>query len=100
MRDIRQSEENIGNAIRQLRIRNGYSLEEVAAKSGLSPTSVRSLELGRGSTVSTMLRALAAIDELDIVEEWVARSESYSPIVEARKAKMNGVTPQRVRRSR
>ncbi|MDR1029146.1 MAG: helix-turn-helix domain-containing protein [Clostridiales Family XIII bacterium] len=100
MNTIDQSEKEIGNAIRQFRIRKGYSLDETAARSGLSPTSVRSLELGRGSTVGTMLRVLAAIDELDIITEWTSRSESYSPISEARKAKMRGKTPQRVRRKR
>jgi transcriptional regulator with XRE-family HTH domain len=100
MENIAVEEKRIGGALRQFRIRNGYSLDEVAEKASLSPTSVRSLELGRGSTLSTMLKVLAAIDELGIITEWTARSEAYSPILEARKAKMKGRTPQRVRRGR
>ncbi|MDR1271880.1 MAG: helix-turn-helix domain-containing protein [Clostridiales Family XIII bacterium] len=100
MESITAEEKKIGGAIRQFRIRNGYSLDEVADKASLSPTSVRSLELGRGSTVSTMLKVLAAIDEMEIITEWMARSEAYSPILEARKARMKGRAPQRVRRGR
>jgi transcriptional regulator with XRE-family HTH domain len=93
------TERELGAAIRQFRIRKGYSLEEVADRAGLSPTSVRSLELGRGSTVSTMLKALAAIDELGVVEEWTARSRRFSPMAAFKATqRRQPAAPQRVGR--
>jgi transcriptional regulator with XRE-family HTH domain len=92
-------ERELGAAIRQFRIRKGYSLEEVAYRAGLSPTSVRSLELGRGSTVSTMLKTLAVIDELGIVKEWTAKSKRFSPMAAFKAAqRRQPAAPQRVGR--
>ncbi|MDR1292249.1 MAG: helix-turn-helix domain-containing protein [Clostridiales Family XIII bacterium] len=100
MKNAETSEIELGAALRQFRIRRGYSLEEVADRAGLSPTSVRSLELGRGSTVSTMLKVLAAIDEIGIVDEWMARSRRFSPMAAFKAARGASSTPQRVGRAR
>jgi transcriptional regulator with XRE-family HTH domain len=100
MKTTRTSETELGAAVRQFRIRRGYSLDEVADRAGLSPTSVRSLELGRGSTVNTLLKVLAAIDEIGVVDEWTARSRRFSPMAAFKASRGASKTPQRVGRMR
>ena len=85
-----------GQAIRQARIKKNLSLEDVAARANLSPTSVRALELGRGSTISTLIKVLNVIDELSFMENWMAHSESFSPIAVFREKSNLAYRPKRV----
>ena len=88
----------IGETIRRLRIRKKLPLEEVAARASLSPISVRALELGRGSTLSTMLKVLKVIDETDFILEWAEKSKEISPMQALRKSRMLAAEPKRVSR--
>ena len=94
------SEQKIGETIRRLRIRKGLPLEEVAARASLSPISVRALELGRGSTLSTMLKVLNAIDETDFILEWTEKSNEISPMQALRNSRKLAEAPKRVSRKR
>lgn len=94
MKDYLETE--FGQAIRQARIKKGLSLEDVAARANLSPTSVRALELGRGSTVSTLAKVLQVIDELSFIENWIARGDSFSPIAVFREKSKMAYRPKRV----
>jgi transcriptional regulator with XRE-family HTH domain len=80
-------EKKIGETVRRLRIRKGIPLEDVAAKANLSPISVRSLELGRGSTISTMLKVLKAIDETGFILDWSEKSREISPMQALRESR-------------
>ena len=91
-------EEKIGETIRRLRIRKGLPLEDVAAKASLSPVSVRALELGRGSTLSTMLKVLKAIDETGFIVDWAEKSNETSPLQALRKSRKQTAEPKRVSR--
>ena len=91
-------EKTIGETIRRLRIRKKLPLEEVAARAGLSPISVRSLELGRGSTLSTTLKVLKAIDETDFILDWAEKSKETSPMQALRKSRKLTSEPKRVSR--
>ena len=93
-------EKTIGETIRRLRIKKGLPLEEVAAISSLSPVSVRALELGRGSTVSTLLKVLKAIDEADFLLEWAEKSNEVSPLQVLRTSRKLAMEPKRVSRNR
>ena len=93
-------EKKIGETIRRLRIRKGLPLEDVAAKASLSPISVRALELGRGSTLSTMLKVLKAIDETDFILDWADKSNEISPLQSLRTSRKQAAEPKRVSRSR
>ena len=90
----------IGETIRRLRIRKGLPLEDVAAKTSLSPISVRALELGRGSTLSTMLKVLKAIDELDFISDWSEKSVEISPLQALRVSRKQTPEPKRVSRKK
>ena len=89
-------EKTVGETIRRLRIRKKLPLEEVAAKASLSPISVRALELGRGSTLSTMLKVLNAIDETDFILDWAEKSTEVSPMQALRLSKKLSAEPKRV----
>ena len=91
-------EKKIGETIRRLRIRKGLTLEDAAARANLSPISVRSLELGRGSTISTMLKVLKAIDETGFMLDWAEKSIDVSPMQALRNSKKLTAEPKRVSR--
>lgn len=93
------NEKMIGETVRRLRIRKKMPLEDVATRAGLSPISVRALELGRGSTLSTMLKVLKAIDEVDFIMEWAEKSNEISPMQALRISKNLAAEPKRVSRS-
>lgn len=88
----------VGETIRRLRIRKGLPLEDVAARASLSPISVRALELGRGSTLSTLLKVLKAIDEAGFILDWVKKSDEISPMLALRNSRKQAVEPKRVSR--
>ncbi|MCL1982154.1 MAG: helix-turn-helix domain-containing protein [Clostridiales bacterium] len=91
-------EKKIGETIRRLRIRKKLPLEDVAARASLSPITVRALELGRGSTLSTMLKVLKAIDETDFILDWAGKSTEISPIQMLRDSRKQAAEPKRVSR--
>jgi len=91
-------EKQIGETIRRLRIKKGLPLEDVAARASLSPISVRALELGRGSTFSTLLKVLKAIDETDFIMSWVEKSNETSPMQALRDSRKQAAEPKRVSR--
>jgi transcriptional regulator with XRE-family HTH domain len=93
-------EKEIGETIRRLRIRKGLPLEEVAAKASLSPISVRALELGRGSTLSTMLKVLKAIDETGFILDWAEKSNETSPMQALRNSRKQAIAPKRASRKK
>jgi len=100
MDTIDAREKEIGGAIRRLRIQNGLSLEDVAHRAGLSPTSVRSLELGRGTTLSTMLKVLTVMGEAERIHTWFGPDREFSPIALLREKQRRPAYPQRVSRKR
>jgi len=89
-------EEMIGKTIRRLRIRKMLPLEDVAARASLSVITVRALELGRGSTLSTMLKVLKAIDEAAFILDWVEKSNEISPMQALRNSRKLVIEPKRV----
>jgi transcriptional regulator with XRE-family HTH domain len=91
-------ENDFGNAIRKTRIRKGYSLEDVAAMANLSANAVRSLELGRGSSLSTLLKVLRVLDEMKMFTDWIDASQGFSPIEALRQSQRRAPEPRRVSR--
>jgi transcriptional regulator with XRE-family HTH domain len=90
----------LGKAIRQARIRNGFTLEDVAARANLSPTSVRALELGRGSTVTTLVRVLRVLGETRLITDWANEGQGFSPIMVLRETRGKQAEVKRVSRTR
>jgi transcriptional regulator with XRE-family HTH domain len=97
--DRDEYEIELGQAIRRIRIRRGLTLEDLAARASLSPTSVRSLELGRGSTVATLIKVLRIMGETRLITEWAEYGQEFSPVDMLRgKIKSSGHVPKRVSR--
>ena len=97
---VELDEKRIGETIRRLRIRKGLPLEDVAARASLSPISVRALELGRGSTLKTVLKVLNAMEEVAFLQDWVEQSTERSPIQALREARRLAAEPKRVSRKK
>ena len=93
-------EKEIGAAIRQIRIRKGYTLDDLAARANLSSTAIRSLELGRGSTLRTLVKALSILDETRFLTEWTESLHEFSPIAVFRESQKKSAKPKRVSRKR
>ena len=91
-------EKELGDAIRYFRIKKGMPLEDVAAKANLSPRAVRSLELGRGSTMKTTLKVLSIIDETKFLQDWIDKSCVISPMETLRNSRKLAAKPKRVSR--
>lgn len=65
--------------LRTLRVRKGWSLRDLAAASGVSVRSIRTIEAGSGAVRSDILASLA--DALDVPRGWLAYGESvYWPL--------------------
>ena len=94
------NEKKIGETIRRLRIRKNLPLEEVAARASLSPISVRALELGRGSTLSTLLKVLKSIDETGFILDWADKSNEPGPMQALRNSKNQATEPKRVSKAK
>jgi transcriptional regulator with XRE-family HTH domain len=100
--DRDRHEVELGQAIRRRRICGGWSLEDIAARASLSPTSVRALELGRGSTVATLVKVLRAIDETGLITDWAESGRAFSPIdmLRGKASAQKDAAPKRVSRGR
>jgi transcriptional regulator with XRE-family HTH domain len=90
-------EERLGARIRALRIARNLDQAAVADKAGLSVRTIKNLENGRGSSVSTLVKVVRALDRA----EWL---ETLSPEVVVSPLRMlaserRASVPQRVSRS-
>jgi len=68
-------EQQVGDAIRQLRIAHGYDQIELAERANLSRSAVQSLERGTGSRLRTVLAVLRALDRLDALDSIMPDTE-------------------------
>jgi len=93
-------EAELGSAVRRLRLRREMTLEELADRASLAPSSVRALELGRGSTLSTFIKVLDALGERGALEQWAATQMAPSPLEALRESRNQKPMRQRAPRRR
>ena len=62
----------LGAQVRETRMRAEHTQSELATRANVSLSSLRNLELGRGSTIGTVVRVARALGR----EEWL---EAFSP---------------------
>ncbi|MDR0842885.1 MAG: helix-turn-helix domain-containing protein [Acidobacteriota bacterium] len=91
-------ETDLGAVIRKVRIRRELTLVEVAARANISPAAVRSLEHGRGSTLSTFIKVLAVLGEQGMLDAWIAAQGAFSPLEALRESRGRKQAPQRAPR--
>ncbi len=89
-------EKLVGDAVRHMRITEGYDQIELAERANLSRSAVQSLERGTGSRLRTLLAVLRALDRMDAVAD-LTPDDDPSPLevlAEVRRA----AKPQRARK--
>ena len=69
----------LGTRIRNLRLRKGLTQEGVASRADISSRALRSLEVGGGSSLLTLVKVLKALDALDGLEAF-APKPTVSPM--------------------
>ena len=91
-------EQRIGRAVRELRQRAELTQAELAERSNVSLSAVRYLEAGKGSSLSTLVRVVRALDRTSWLEDLAPPEPSVSPIAllrERRATSRRGATPAR-----
>ena len=78
-RTIHELELTVGAQFRELRKRAGMTQKQLARDAGVSVVTIRSLETGAGSSLSTVSAVLRALDRSDWLDE-LAPSVRVSPM--------------------
>lgn len=84
----------IGRAIRQLRILRHRTQEELANSANISLSALRNLELGKGSTVRSLILAVRALGKSEWLNELSPKAPKVSPM-ELLRQRENAPTPKR-----
>ena len=69
----------IGEFIRSERLTKNLTQEKLAKRAGLHRTTIRDLELGRRSTLLTLIQVLRALDQLQVLRSFKV-SKEISPL--------------------
>ena len=78
--EVRRLEADFGVRVRRVRIANGVSQEELARKANVSRTAVGNLETGAGSSLSTVVKVLRALDRSEWLLTLTAPAEPFNPL--------------------
>jgi transcriptional regulator with XRE-family HTH domain len=95
---LREWEQQIGGALRQLRLEAGLGQVELADRANISRSSVQSLEQGAGSRLVTIIAVLRALDRLDVFDA-IMPEEGPTPMQLLAEAKRSA-KPQRNRKTK
>ena len=91
-------EERMGGDARRLRLEQGLTQAELAERSNVSLSAIKSLEGGRGSSLATLIRVARALGRADWLSSFAPVEPNVSPIALLRERQ--GVTPLATRRVR
>jgi len=78
-RTTHEVEASFGRQIKALRLRKNLHQIDLAGQAGIALGALKNLELGKGSTVKTLIKVLRALDRLDWLET-IAPAVSISPL--------------------
>ncbi len=73
----------IGNSLKQARLKKNITQEELAKLSGLDRTTIGQLENGRAATLLTLVQILRVLDKLELLNIFSEETE-VSPLVVAK----------------
>jgi transcriptional regulator with XRE-family HTH domain len=76
---IAELERNLGLQVRNVRLRQNISQQTLADQAGVALTSVKNLEAGKGTTITSFIKVIRALRK----EDWLttfAPESSISPI--------------------
>ena len=74
---------SIGEYIRSVRLDRNWTQEQLGDRAGIHRTTIRDLELGRRSTLVTLIQVLRSLDQLDVLKNFKVNKE-LSPLELAR----------------
>jgi transcriptional regulator with XRE-family HTH domain len=66
-----QIEQELGKRIKRHRVERNLSQSEIATRSGLSRRTITAIENGEGSTLTTLIAILRALNALDVLESFL-----------------------------
>lgn len=78
-RTLSEWEAEIGHQVRVLRTRSGYTQADLAQRAGVSVGTIRNLESGVGSTLSTLIEVVRALGRTEWLET-LAPPVTVSPL--------------------
>lgn len=93
-RTVEELEDEFGSQIRGVRLSRNATVEQVAERAGVSPKTVQNLEAGRGSSLTTLVKVLRALDK----EAWLTTLDDPTQIVSPM-ALLEGNNPRTRRRA-
>jgi len=73
---VEELEGRVGAQVRARRLRSNRTVQDVAAEAGIAAETVQNLEHGRGSSVSTLIKVLRALDS----ESWLDTLSPVEPV--------------------
>lgn len=85
---VEELEGRLGAQVRARRLRSNRTVEQVATEAGVAAKTLQNLERGRGSSVSTLIKVLRALD----AESWIETltpTEPVSPIAVLQASRRN-----------
>ena len=86
-------EAELGGQVRRLRLRQNRTQSELAIAANISLSALKTLELGRGSSVRTLIQVTRALDRSEWLSAFSPPEPSVSPMqmLRARKEKVRTV---------
>ncbi|MHB8253053.1 MAG: helix-turn-helix domain-containing protein [Acidiferrobacter sp.] len=75
----RDWEHTVGQQIRHIRLRQDQTQAQLAGAAGISLTALRHLETGRGATLSTLVKVLRALGQVEWLKS-LAPTPTVSPM--------------------
>jgi len=94
---VDQLERNLGEQVRRSRLSADMTQQSVADQAGVSLSALRSLELGHGSSLTTLVRVLRAIGQADWLTS-LAPEPAFSPLLLMAEPRSGGVRRRASRR--
>lgn len=92
-------QKRLGEQVRAVRVAARLSQEELAQQADVSPTSIRTLEQGGGSSLKTLIAVARVLRRTEWLNDFDPRSgEGLSPMERLRMARSQSPRPQRVRK--
>jgi transcriptional regulator with XRE-family HTH domain len=88
----------LGERVRSVRVASRLTQADVAQRAGISPTSVRMLERGGGSSVKTLIAVTHVLGRTNWLDEFDPRGGAPSPLERLRATRPPVPRPQRVRK--
>ena len=70
---------SIGEYIRSVRLDTNWTQEQLGDRAGIHRTTIRDLELGKRSTLVTLIQVLRSLDELGVLKNFKVNKE-LSPL--------------------